>query len=235
MTATTLIVATLNELDGLTKIMPQIKKEWCDQIIILDGHSTDGSTEWCRNQGYEIFIGEKDLWSGYRNLFNSGMVKGDIVITFSPDNNSIPEKIPYLIERMKQGYDMVIASRYLYPAKSADDSKITRIGNWILTQLVNVRSKFKYTDALVIYRAYRTELLKKVGLLDEPSKLQRKLMTMSGLFSFEPSLSVRLGNMKVAEIPADEPHAFREKRREHFIKHGAMLITQIVYENWLRK
>ncbi|MBM4419945.1 MAG: glycosyltransferase, partial [Chloroflexi bacterium] len=39
-------------------------------------------------------------------------VTGDIVITFSADGNCIPEVIPELIARMREGYDMVIASRY---------------------------------------------------------------------------------------------------------------------------
>jgi len=28
--------------------MPQVKKEWCDQIIILDGGSSDGTIEWAK-------------------------------------------------------------------------------------------------------------------------------------------------------------------------------------------
>ena len=43
--ATDLLVLTLNEIDGFKKIMPEIKKEWVDNIVIVDGGSTDGTIE----------------------------------------------------------------------------------------------------------------------------------------------------------------------------------------------
>ena len=49
-----LIVLTLNEVDGLRKIMPCVKKEWVNRIIIVDGGSTDGTKEWAEENGYEI-------------------------------------------------------------------------------------------------------------------------------------------------------------------------------------
>jgi hypothetical protein len=37
----TLLVLTLNEIEGMKAIMPHVDRNWCDQIIILDGGSTD--------------------------------------------------------------------------------------------------------------------------------------------------------------------------------------------------
>ena len=109
---TTLLVMTLNEIEGMKVIMPQIQRNWCDQIIVVDGGSTDGTIEWAREHGYFVFV-QKRL--GFRHAYNEVLpyVTGDIIITFSPDGNSISELIPPLIEKMKEGYDMVIASRYL--------------------------------------------------------------------------------------------------------------------------
>ena len=36
-----LIIPTLNEIVGMKKIIPLIRKEWVDEIIIVDGGSTD--------------------------------------------------------------------------------------------------------------------------------------------------------------------------------------------------
>ncbi len=44
----TLLALTLNEIDGVRAIMPRISREWFDQILILDGGSTDGTVEWAR-------------------------------------------------------------------------------------------------------------------------------------------------------------------------------------------
>ena len=32
-----MVVPTLNEIDGMKKIMPQINRSWVDEIIIVDG------------------------------------------------------------------------------------------------------------------------------------------------------------------------------------------------------
>ena len=47
-------VLTLDEIDGVSKIMPQIKKEWADRIIFVDGGSTDGTIEKAKELGFEI-------------------------------------------------------------------------------------------------------------------------------------------------------------------------------------
>ncbi|MEE9543748.1 MAG: hypothetical protein V3V95_08195, partial [Thermodesulfobacteriota bacterium] len=44
----TILILTLNEIDGMKEIMPRIKEEWYDQLIVVDGGSTDGTIEWSR-------------------------------------------------------------------------------------------------------------------------------------------------------------------------------------------
>ena len=39
----TLLVPTLDEIEGMRKIMPRIQRDWCDQILVVDGGSTDGT------------------------------------------------------------------------------------------------------------------------------------------------------------------------------------------------
>ena len=56
---TTLFIPTFNEIDGMKVIMPRIKKEWVDQIIIADGGSTDGTVEYANEYGYEVFVQKK--------------------------------------------------------------------------------------------------------------------------------------------------------------------------------
>lgn len=201
---TTLLVPTLNEIDGMRVIMPQIQPGWVDQILILDGGSTDGTIEFAREQGYDVVIQEKrGLINAYRQV--RPHIKGDVVITFSPDGNSVTEHIPQLNEMMQQGYDMVIVSRYLGGAKSEDDTFMTRMGNWVFTTLINVLMGGHYTDAMVIYRAYKTKLIDELGLMtDEPLSVERKF---SHMISWEPLLSMRAAKRKlrIGEIPGDEP------------------------------
>ncbi|PIQ87174.1 MAG: histidinol phosphate phosphatase [Candidatus Omnitrophica bacterium CG11_big_fil_rev_8_21_14_0_20_43_6] len=226
----TLIVATLNEVNGMKAIMPRIDKKWCDQIIILDGGSTDGTIEYAKAQGYFVYVQKK---KGFRNAYNEVLsyIEGDVVITFSPDGNSIPELIPELIEKMKDGYDMVIASRYFKGAKSQDDDLVTAFGNWLFTRTINLLHGGHYTDALVIFRAYKTKLIKELELdRDEGYWLVEKLFNTQ--ISWEPLLSVRAAKckLKVLEISGDEPVRIGGERKLKILKWGAAYYFQFFRE-----
>lgn len=226
----TLVVATLNEIDGMKAIMPRIKKEWCDQVIILDGGSTDGTIEYSREQGYFVYVQKK---AGFRHAYTEVMpyVKGDAILTFSPDGNSIPELIPEIIEKMEEGYDMVLASRYLGGASSQDDDLITGFGNWFFTRTVNFLFGSHYTDALVIYRAYKTKLVKELELdKDEGYIVAERLFNT--IVSWEPLLSVRAAKckLKILEIPGDEPARIGGKRKLQVFKWGAAYYFQFLRE-----
>ncbi len=222
----TLLVATLNEIDGMRAIMPRIKREWVDQIIILDGDSTDGTIEYARDQGYFVYVQKQ---RGFRHAYNEVLehIEGDVVVTFSPDGNSIPELIPPLVEKMKEGHDMVIVSRYLGGAKSEDDDLLTGFGNWLFTRTVNLLFGAKYTDVMVIFRAYRTQLIYDLELnQDRWYTMPEKLFGCR--ISWEPMLSARAAcrKLKLAEIPGDEPPRIGGERKLKLWRWGAAYYFQ---------
>ncbi len=226
----TLLIPTLNEIEGMKAIMPRINKNWCDQIIILDGSSTDGTIEYARGQGYFVYVQKK---KGFRQGYNEIVpyIQGDVVLTFSPDGNSIPELIPDLIKKMKDGYDMVIASRYLEGAKSQDDDLVTAFGNWLFTRTINLLHGGHYTDSLGIFRAFKTDLISSLELnKDEGYVFVEKLFNTR--VSWEPLLSVRAAKCKlnISEIPGDEPARIGGKRKLQVLKWGAAYYFQFFRE-----
>lgn len=226
----TLVIPTLNELGGMKVIMPRIKKEWYDQLIVIDGGSTDGTIEYAKENGYFVYVQKgKGLRQGLREMWE--MVTGDIVITFSPDGNCIPELIPPLIKKMEEGYDMVILSRYAKGAKSLDDDAITKFGNWMFTTMINILFGAQYTDALGIYRAYKKEIIDKLEINQEAKFL--KLAERAGiLIGWEPQLSIRCAKrkLKVTEIPGDEPARIYGVRKMRPFRSGSIMLAQIIYE-----
>ena len=233
---TIIIVTTLNELEGVKKVLPNIWKGWYDKLIVLDGRSSDGTRKWCSDQGYEVYCQQGcGLWNAYTELQQLLGNEDAIVITMSPDGNCPPYVIPRLLSKMEEGYDMVVASRYLDGGISDDDTRLTAFGNHILTWIVNLRGTFHYTDALNMYRAYKLSLVNQLGLNAKPNWLQRKLARLCNLYSWEPSLSIRASKARllIAEVPALEPKAFRE-RRQNTCVHGLTILLQIVHEKWLR-
>jgi glycosyltransferase involved in cell wall biosynthesis len=231
----TILIPTLNEIDGMKTIMPQIKKEWCDQILIVDGQSTDGTIEYAKQQGYEVVVQKK---RGMRHAYMEAWpyVKGDVVLTFSPDGNSIPELIPACIQKMKEGYDMVIVSRYAPGAKSYDDDAVTGFGNWLFTTLINLIHGAHYTDAMVIYRAYKKNLIAELDLdKDESYTTEEKLFKT--VISWEPLLSIRAAKrkLKTADIPGDEPKREGGERKLQVLKWGAAYMFEVFREIFVWK
>ncbi len=231
---TTLIIPTINEIIGVKQILPMIKKEWVEQIIIIDGGSTDGTVEYCRENGYFVFVQKK---MGMRHAYMEALqyVTGEIIVTFSPDGNCIPEIIPILVAEMKKGYDMVIASRYLKNAKSYDDDRVTSFGNSLFTSLVNLLYNVHYTDVMGIYRAYKKELIYTLDLDKDSSYAVPEKMFRTNI-SWEPLLSVRAAKrkLKILDIPADEPARLGGERKLQVFKWGAAYLFQIIRDVFIR-
>ena len=220
---TTLFIPVRNEITGIKVIMPMINRDWVDEIIVVDGNSTDGTREYFEENGYRV-IRQKS--HGICGAYWEGVeaATGDIIIAFSPDNNSIPELIPPLIEKMKEGYDMVIVSRYKDGAKSEDDDPVTALGNWMFTKFVNIFFGGKYTDTLVMFRAFRKDLVERLGM--DSKKLP--------VFEYQMSIRCAKKKCKVAEIPGDEPKRIGDVRKMRPIYNGLSLIWQLIKELFVR-
>ena len=226
----TLLIPTLNEIDGMKTYMPKIKKEWYDQLLIVDGQSTDGTIEFAKEKGYPIVIQKK---KGMRHAYMEALphITGDVILTFSPDGNSIAELIPDCIAKMKEGYDMVIVSRYAQGAKSYDDDLITGFGNKLFTTFINLFHGGKYTDAMVIYRAYKKSLIYDLDL-DKDASYEKEEKLFSTRISWEPLLSIRAAKrkLKVVDIPGDEPKREGGERKLQVIRWGGAYMYQVFRE-----
>ena len=238
----TLLVPALNEISGMRRILPRIQRDWVDQILVLDGGSTGGTVEYAIEHGWDVYRQQQiGIRLGYIEAYDH--VTGDIVVTFSPDGNSIPELLPDVIERMRRDEcDMLIVSRYLAGAKSYDDTWLTRLGNFGFTWLINVLFGGRYTDALVLFRAWRRPIPKEIGLTEVRSAFYEHWI--GRFISWEPQLSIRCAQAKmvVREIPGDEPKRVEDEeggarflptsRIFHFKSGFACLYT--VIEEFLR-
>lgn len=230
----TLLIPTWNEIGGMKAIMPLIKREWYDQLLVIDGGSIDGTIEYCKEHGIEYYIQQKKgMRFAYAEVWDK--IKGDVVLTFSPDGNSIPELIPECFKKMEEGYDMVIVSRYKDGAKSQDDDMITGFGNWVFTTMISLFHGFHYTDAMVIYRAYKTKLAYDLNLNDERAYAQPEKWFNTRV-SWEPLLSIRAARkkLKIAEIPGDEPERVSGKRKLQVLPWGAVFLYQVIREIFIK-
>ena len=189
-----IIVFEINEIDGMRAMMPQIKKEWYDELIIVDGGSTDGTIQYAKEQGYNLFVQqEKGVGAGLNEAVRR--VTGDIVVIYAPDGSFLTDRIPMMIEKIKAGYDIVNVTRYGYGARSYDDTFFTSIGNRVFTGMANLffGHQFRFTDFLFTYLAFKRNLV-------EELEIDSTLMTWGQILLLR---GVKR-NLKIIEIPGDE-------------------------------
>ena len=136
----TLLILTLNEIEGLGHVFPKLPLHTVDEVLAVDGGSTDGTLEFFAAHGVRVL--RQDV-RGRGEAFRMAVreARHDRLIFFSPDGNEDPEDIPRLAEGLAAGHDMVIASRFMPGGRSEDDDKwgflSRRWGNLGFTWLVN--------------------------------------------------------------------------------------------------
>jgi glycosyltransferase involved in cell wall biosynthesis len=230
----TLLIPTLNEIQGLRALLPKIVRGWVDQILIVDGGSTDGSVDYAREMGFAVYSQKK---KGLRNAFAEAMsiCKGEVIITFSPDGNSIPELIPELLAEIRRGSSLAIASRYLRGARSYDDNILTAAANRVITGMVNLFYRTRLTDSMVIFRAFRKNLVADLRLdNDDTYSLEERLV--GGRVGWELVMSIRCAkrSVKITEIPGNELPRVDGEKKTHY-RWGVAMVVQVIKELFSRK
>ena len=220
----TLVMICLNEIDGIKFIAEDVNqhKNLLNDIIFVDGGSTDGSYEKAKENGWNIILQDKNNM-GVLNGINLGLEKceTEYVIFFSPDNNCKPEAIPALIKEANKGNDLVIASRYKDGAKSFDDTIISGFGNYIITKMVNIFFNSNYTDVLNLYKCIRISMLKEMN-----HEICKKISGLStGL-----CIQCAIHKKKVSEVGFDEPLRLGGVSKRPIIQHGYIEISTIIIE-----
>lgn len=215
----TVIIPTLNEIDGVKYMLPKIKREWADEWLFIDGGSTDGTIQEATKYGYKvIYQKSKGLGAGYREAVNHA--SSDYVLFFSPDGNCKPEDIERLIKKTKESnYDIVQISRFGYGGKSEDDTPLTAFGNRMFTFLVNTFFGGKLTDVL-----YGFKIIKKNVFLS--LKLDGEFQTA------EQQVSIRVTKRKlnICEIGGTEPKRIGGEAKMKPFSTGYLLSKQIIRE-----
>ena len=211
-------VLTIDEITGVSQIMPRVKKEWADRIIFVDGGSTDGTIEKAQELGFEV-IHQKNKGEGNACRVGTDATDSDYVMFFSPDGNDVPEDIPRLIEKTKEGYDVVHISRFGKNSISDDANFLDRFGNKMFTFLVNTFFGGNYTDALNGFRIIRR-------------KIWNELKTDAQYLNVEQQTCIRLAKRKIPifEIDGREPKRIGDERKMRPLTTGAQLSYQIIKE-----
>ncbi len=220
---TTLIILTLNEVEGSKALFESIPFPSVDEAFVVDGGSTDGTVEFFQGQGIPVYIQDRP---GRGEAFRSAAARahGSRWVFFSPDGNEDPADIPRLLALLEKGYDMAIASRFLPGARNEEDDLRFPWRAWAnrsFTRLANaIWNRGPYiSDTINGYRAVTREAFERLNP-DAPG------------FVIEYQMSIRamkLG-MSVAEIPTLEGHRIGGESKASSLPTGFIFLKVLLRE-----
>ena len=115
------IIPAYNEEENIVRVVENLKNNYpmYDYVVINDG-SSDDTARLCRRKGYELVDLPVNL--GLAGAFQTGLKyawrKGyDYAIQFDADGQHRAEYIAPMLEKIQEGYDIVIGSRFVTEKK----------------------------------------------------------------------------------------------------------------------
>tara|TARA_B110000263_G_C15298922_1_gene506938 strand:- start:70 stop:741 length:672 start_codon:yes stop_codon:yes gene_type:complete len=214
-----LIIPTLNEIDGMREVVSKIKKEWVDEIIIVDGGSTDGTIEEAENLGFKV-INQTTIGSHGAAIFDGfEYSNADILLMFGADGNNEPEEIPKMIKMMEKGYDQVVVTRFGKTSINEDAGIIDSFGNKMFTSIANFLFGGHLTDTLSSSRAITRKSWNEIKFDGFKTESTQQI-----------SIRGMKKKQKMIEIDGNEPARIGGERKMKPIQTGIILTRSLIHE-----
>lgn len=153
------IIPALNEERTIKEVIRGVKP-FCDEIIVVDGHSKDQTTTIAEKEGCIVV---KDNGKGKGDGLRVGVSKasGDIVIFIDADGSHEPKDIPKIISMIEDGADLVIGSRMTGGSDELHgtfSNFIRMVGSGVAVLMINFIYKQKLTDVQNGFRGIKREV-----------------------------------------------------------------------------
>jgi glycosyltransferase involved in cell wall biosynthesis len=213
------IIPTLNEADNLRFVMTALPPV-VDEVLIVDGGSTDGTVDEARRLRHDVRIIE-ELRPGKGRALRTGFEEatGDILVMIDADGSMDPREIPAMVAVLESGADVVKGSRFLQGAGTDDMGLLRRSGNASLRLLVRAMFGGRYSDLCYGFMAFWRDVLPAFEG-DAPG------------FEVETFLNVRAlaAGLRVAEVPSFERNRISGESHLNTWKDGWRVLLTIFRE-----
>ena len=123
------VIPTLNEELNLPFVLPRIGT-WIDEVIIVDGRSTDNTPEVAREllPGVRI-VHERRSGKGAALRAGFAACSCDLIIMLDADGSTDPREIPLFVGALAAGAEFVKGTRFAQGAGTEDMWFLRRFGN----------------------------------------------------------------------------------------------------------
>ena len=217
------VIPTLNEAKNIPLIFPHIPLAVVDEVILVDGRSTDGTVEVARRLMPSVKVVLEPapgkgaaMRAGYR------AATGDIIVVVDADGSNDPREIPRYLRSLIEGADFAKGSRFAHRGGTTDMPRIRQAGNGFFVWAVNLLFSTKFTDLCYGYHAFWRYCLDVIDIKNVDG------------FEIDTALYVRAvrERLRIVEVPSFEGYRFHGEGKLRTIPDGVRVLRTIVHE-WL--
>lgn len=216
------VIPAMNEALNLPHVLARLPA-MVTEVIVVDGHSTDETIAIalsCRPDAQimtQSGRGKGDaLACGFR------AVTSEVTVMLDADGSTDPAEIPRFVAALTNGYDFAKGTRFVTGGGSADITQIRRLGNWVLTTMVNRIWHVGFSDLCYGYNAFWTDCVS-AGFTDCDG------------FEVETLMNIRVAasEMRVIEVPSHEASRRHGESNLRIGRDGTRVMRTILAE-WMR-
>jgi glycosyltransferase involved in cell wall biosynthesis len=223
-----LIILVRNEIEGITKIFDQIPLNRFDEVLAIDGMSSDGSVEFLEKKGIKVITQiVNGRGQAFRDAFNNTV--SDILVFYGPDGNENPLDIVQFIQEFdnNKSAGMVVARRLGPKAVNKEDFKIFKPRKWVNVVFNMMANLFWNKDSYVYdtingFRAITRETWNTI-----------KIDADGYTVEYQSTIRCFKQNIQIVEFPTNELQRIGKKKGSPAFHTGVIFIKLFLHEIFL--
>src|SRR5580658_6308447 len=163
----TVVIPTLNEARNLPHVFSRLP-QGLHEVIVVDGHSMDNTLAVARQLCPAVRIVMQNRYGkGNALACRFAAATGDIIAMVDAGGSADPAEIPQFVEALLDGADFAKGTRFDGGGGSSDITRLRRLGNRVLSGLVNTLCRTEYSDLCYGYNAFWRRHVPVFGLYAE--------------------------------------------------------------------
>ncbi len=168
------IIPTINEAEGIGKVLDGIPPMQGLEVLVVDGNSTDGTQQIAEGRGARVITEPR---KGYGRAYRTGFdqAQGTFIATLDGDCTYPAERIPALIAQLEAEHlDFITGDRLAQLRPEAMSGK-HRLGNWLLSTTMRVLHRVKVHDSQSGMWVFRRSILARIELTADGMPLSEEI------------------------------------------------------------
>jgi glycosyltransferase involved in cell wall biosynthesis len=149
-----IVLPAKNEAPALDEVLPRLRAaQSAAEIIVVDDGSTDDTQAICAKHGVKCLVSPYSMGNGAAIKCGARAANGDVLVFMDGDGQHDPADVARLVEKLGQGYDMVVGARDWQSQAGVGRGLANTSYNWLATRMTG----HLVADLTSGFRAVRAE------------------------------------------------------------------------------